>query len=187
MAIEPFLNQYVICWLGEASYTSWPLAVWYIALYWKQCNEHYRSFLLQYRLSYAEFLTFVCQGKAVLVFRNFSLTLLPWNPPPDVYIFERNVECWKCMLCLLDNWLFFLLFCVELKLDASSKPLRGALREGRGWVGGGKRLCLNLVAGLTSKWGPQPHHLKLAVMSGVSPLKASCAAASTRPHKKPND
>lgn len=77
MAIEPFLNQYVICWLGEASYTSWPLAVWYIALYWKQCNEHYRSFLLQYRLSYAEFLTFVCQGKAVLVFRNFSLTLLP--------------------------------------------------------------------------------------------------------------
>lgn len=39
MAIEPFLNQYVICWLGEGPYTSWPLAVWYIALYWKQCNE----------------------------------------------------------------------------------------------------------------------------------------------------
>lgn len=75
MAIEPFLNQYVICWLGEGPYTSWPLAVWYIALYWKQCNEHHLSFLLQYRLSYAENPSLFCGGEAVLMYKLIPLAL----------------------------------------------------------------------------------------------------------------
>lgn len=48
-----------------------------------------------------------------------------------VLLLGKNVECWKCMLCLLDHCTFD---CVELKLDTSSKPLRGDLRGRRGGV-----------------------------------------------------
>lgn len=35
----------LLAWRGLC--TSLPLAVWYIALYWEQCNEHHLSFTLQ--------------------------------------------------------------------------------------------------------------------------------------------
>lgn len=75
----------------------------------------------------------------------------------------KNVECLKCMLCLLDNCtltVLLLLFasCVELKLDASSEPLRGDLRGGGWWGGGvgvgGERLCLNLFSRSNLKTRP---------------------------------
>lgn len=70
----------------------------------------------------------------------------------------KNVECLKCMLCLLDNCTFFLSLCVELKLDASSKPLRGDLRGrgggGGGAGGGGERLCLNRFSRSNLKMRP---------------------------------
>lgn len=64
---------------------------------------------------------------------NLALALSLLHSLPDVYIFW--MECWKCMLFLLDELYFdcFSLFRVELKPNGRSEPLRGDLMA---WVEG---------------------------------------------------